>query len=376
MSTSLYTVNIGDTLTKIAAEYGLSSWKEIYYHPDNAGFRVKRPNPDRIYPGDKLRVPADPQGDNPPIRLVCSPPDTGDSELTVTPITAAILGTEDSDHFTSRDMPDHEVINLATFRRGDPSNAPTFLNAAGFKPRVGVFALRKKAFKQAIIVMLPPGYSGDGTLIAISHRLDQNHWYYEPLGYTDPLSPPLIRDMVNRMVLGRYGPQVVASKKKLALAYPVRASAKNRKGREELGLFVTDPTFAADALTEISRLCGATFRFDPASVEACGYSDGVFEFNKFLQTTRSTLTQRVVYNFDPTGMTGALAAPGTPKLQYCSGQTGDWRPGFEFMPIARWKNEAGYKRRKGRFATQHERYVYLHVECIPEYCLFLGLQFS
>jgi hypothetical protein len=52
-----YTIRSGDTLTHIAAREGFSSWRDIYYHPDNSAFRTKRPNPDRIFPGDVLIIP-------------------------------------------------------------------------------------------------------------------------------------------------------------------------------------------------------------------------------------------------------------------------------------------------------------------------------
>ncbi len=65
-----YVVQQGDWLSKIAAAHGYDSWKEIYYHPDNAAFRAKRPDPDLIYPGDVLvlpdRDPDSPGGDDPP----------------------------------------------------------------------------------------------------------------------------------------------------------------------------------------------------------------------------------------------------------------------------------------------------------------------
>ena len=52
-----HTVAQGETLTRIAKQYGLSSWKTIYNHPDNADFRALRSNPDIIYPGDTIAVP-------------------------------------------------------------------------------------------------------------------------------------------------------------------------------------------------------------------------------------------------------------------------------------------------------------------------------
>ena len=35
---SRYQIKQGDTLSKIAMTFGLSSWRDIYYHPDNALF--------------------------------------------------------------------------------------------------------------------------------------------------------------------------------------------------------------------------------------------------------------------------------------------------------------------------------------------------
>jgi hypothetical protein len=57
-----YTVRAGDSLSKIAKRYGLASWQDIYEHEKNAGFRKKRPDPDKIEPGDKIWVPEPPSG--------------------------------------------------------------------------------------------------------------------------------------------------------------------------------------------------------------------------------------------------------------------------------------------------------------------------
>jgi hypothetical protein len=52
-----YTVVSGDTLTAIARKHGFSDWRTIYNDPSNAPFRAKRPNPDRIFPGDEIVIP-------------------------------------------------------------------------------------------------------------------------------------------------------------------------------------------------------------------------------------------------------------------------------------------------------------------------------
>ncbi|MBX6424919.1 MAG: LysM peptidoglycan-binding domain-containing protein [Variibacter sp.] len=52
-----YTVQRGDTLSAIARRFGVPSWQAIYNHPNNAGFRARRPDPNLIYPGDVVFVP-------------------------------------------------------------------------------------------------------------------------------------------------------------------------------------------------------------------------------------------------------------------------------------------------------------------------------
>jgi hypothetical protein len=57
---SRYVVVSGDTLTAIARRFGFASWRDIYYHAENTPFRHKRPNPDKIFPGDELVIPGHP----------------------------------------------------------------------------------------------------------------------------------------------------------------------------------------------------------------------------------------------------------------------------------------------------------------------------
>ena len=52
-----YTVVSGDTLTKIAKQHGFDDWRVIYNHPSNAAFKAKRPDPDKIFPGDVIVIP-------------------------------------------------------------------------------------------------------------------------------------------------------------------------------------------------------------------------------------------------------------------------------------------------------------------------------
>ncbi len=56
-SPMIHVVQTGEYLDKIARNYGFASWKELYYAPENEGFRSKRPDPNTIYPGDELVIP-------------------------------------------------------------------------------------------------------------------------------------------------------------------------------------------------------------------------------------------------------------------------------------------------------------------------------
>lgn len=57
-----HTVRPGENLSSIARQYKLKSWKEIYWHEDNKGFRKKRHNENLIFPGDVVMIPGGPAG--------------------------------------------------------------------------------------------------------------------------------------------------------------------------------------------------------------------------------------------------------------------------------------------------------------------------
>lgn len=50
-------VKQGECLSSIAYHYGFADWHQIYDHARNAVFKEKRPNPNLIYPGDRLYIP-------------------------------------------------------------------------------------------------------------------------------------------------------------------------------------------------------------------------------------------------------------------------------------------------------------------------------
>ncbi|MGH8003256.1 MAG: PGRP and LysM peptidoglycan-binding domain-containing protein [Limisphaerales bacterium] len=50
-------VKQGESLPGIAKQYGFTDWKKIYDHPENQDFKKKRPNPNILFPGDKINIP-------------------------------------------------------------------------------------------------------------------------------------------------------------------------------------------------------------------------------------------------------------------------------------------------------------------------------
>jgi murein DD-endopeptidase MepM/ murein hydrolase activator NlpD len=57
MNVRHYIVESGDTMTSIGQKFGVP-WRQIYGLPENSVFRLRRPDPNRIQPGDVIAVPA------------------------------------------------------------------------------------------------------------------------------------------------------------------------------------------------------------------------------------------------------------------------------------------------------------------------------
>lgn len=52
-----HTVQQGEDLVRIAHRYHFLDYRTIYEHPSNAEFRRLRPDPNLIYPGDRINIP-------------------------------------------------------------------------------------------------------------------------------------------------------------------------------------------------------------------------------------------------------------------------------------------------------------------------------
>ena len=54
---SMHTVQQGEYLAFIAAQYGFNDWQTIWNDPNNADLKNQRQNPNVLYPGDQLYIP-------------------------------------------------------------------------------------------------------------------------------------------------------------------------------------------------------------------------------------------------------------------------------------------------------------------------------
>ena len=279
-----------------------------------------------------------------------------------------LTGSAGTNNLMPATVPPHMLINMSTFQAGVAANAPLFVQGGSWRARVGVFACRQGSVERAAILLLPETGTPDRVLVGITHVFAQsndNRAYYANLGWSNPLSPQLIADVTTRFVHQRWGPQVLASKKNMAFLLPVRAQG------DELGPF-RDGAFLREALEFMSAATSRAFTYD--HVEMFAYSSGIDDLNAMLPSVRSSLSLAAVYNLDPAG--GRSAHSSAVTKQFLSGQTthGQPRPGFEFMPLHRWMNEAD-------FASVNPRnsglvFDYLHNGVLPSYCLFLGIQLS
>lgn len=50
-------VRQGECLSRIARDFGFSDYRIIYDHSENAEFKRRRPNPNLIFPGDRIYIP-------------------------------------------------------------------------------------------------------------------------------------------------------------------------------------------------------------------------------------------------------------------------------------------------------------------------------
>lgn len=283
--------------------------------------------------------------------------------LSVRCITADALGGSPST-WRSTAVNDIWTIDVARFRPG-MGGLLNFVFCKGKPVKVAVFAANYEGVERAFIVMTPVTGTASNVLIVITHGFGQNDRYYSGLGYSNPLSPPLIRMVLDTFVLGRWGPQLMAVANDCALVLPVRARGG---GHGELGPFVTHPHLGTEVLTEMIMQTDRGFDMNGPIIVT--FSSGIYDTNTFIAAGGKGLGIRIACNQDPAG--GLPISQSVPiRKQYLSGQTtGGPRPGFEYMPFPRWENEPN---RKAMFGHPNDVFNYMHSWCIPMYTLHLAL---
>jgi hypothetical protein len=236
-----------------------------------------------------------------------------------------------------------------------------FVTGIGRPVRLRVFAAKIGDVERAFWLMLPLGGPVNSLMVVISHGFGQNYAYYSKLGYGNPLSKPLLEDVMNRFILFRWGQQVAATRPTMGLIMPVRSSASGG----ELGPFINHTGMGAQIVTTILLRADAAAAL--GSVNVVTFSSGIFDANTFIGSGGKGLKFGLMVNQDP-----ALGAHigGTNRKEYLSGWTASGpRAGFEFLPTPRWQNDPKFEEMKRQLGRE-----YLHTWALPTYTLAMALR--
>jgi hypothetical protein len=283
------------------------------------------------------------------------------SDGSVRVINREILGLEGTDNLITQIIPSFPVINLASFQPGHANNAFTFGAVAQTTGRLGIFAAEKNNVERAVIMLLPQNERPDGVLICITQGFGQAARQLNPLGWGNPLSYEFVHFALLKHVINRWGLQTLASRRNLAFMYILRARGN------ELGPFAHDGPFLQFVLEEINGLTNDAFSYDQC--EAFTFSSGIYEFNTFLAAAAGSVNINAVYAIDPVRSIAPQNPNGGRRRMYASGTAGGFLPGFEPMPLQRWRNEDAYDT-----PARNDVFNYLHNRCMPWYVLYLALQ--
>jgi hypothetical protein len=292
----------------------------------------------------------------------------GGGPITVRPITASIYGAADGNGLRPATLPAHKVVAPSSLRRGDPSDVLDFIPGREARARLGVFAAKQDGVERAALLLVPPSGAPERVLVGITYVFAQsahNLEVFEGLGWSNPLSPALIKWAANQFLGEHWGRQMMASGKSMAMLLPIRA-----KGHGELGPFA----HAAFLKKVLHLIAAQTEAFAPQTVEMFSFSSGISALNGLLPGMRGNLA--AVYNIDPSGGTAAAVPHGIKAWQVLSGFTthGKGRAGFEFLGEKRWAHEDKFSVRndKSEFPWGLSS-GYLHNYVMPYYCLHLGM---
>ncbi len=274
-----------------------------------------------------------------------------------------ILGMSSPNNLIAQILPATNIIREASYQRNKADSLLDFGTAPGKRGRLGIFGATKRGVERGVILLLPESGKPDSVLISITQQFAQAADTLDKVGWgTGPLAAGVVQYALLKHVINRYGAQLLASRKQMALMYILRA-----KG-DELGPFAADGEFVAQVLSDLQEVTNNAFH--AKNVEAFTYSSGIYDFNKFLSATASSVNFTTVYSIDPVNAMVTNGPPGAARKQFTRQRTGP--AGFDCLPVERWVNEPKYPLRQ---TMPHPwPFNYMHNHCMPNYALYLGLQ--
>jgi hypothetical protein len=231
-----------------------------------------------------------------------------------------------------------------------------------------VFAAKYGSVERAFVLTLLPGTRPRNLLVVIPHPFAQGRGvaYYGALGFfKDPLSLALVRNVIDRFALERWGSQLFAASRDYALLIPVPAGVGSGG---EIGPFITTSRIGTQLIGKLIAMTDGMIGAD--SVGLCCFSGGVHNANAFAAAGGKGLNIRFGCNQDPQGGTPLSGSIPT-RRQYLSGYTtGGPRPGFIYLPDPpSWSNDPLYAQRKSELGGE-----YPHTWAIPNYTLYMAMK--
>jgi hypothetical protein len=205
-------------------------------------------------------------------------------------------------------------------------------------------------------------------MVIIPHPFAQGRGIavYGGMGFfTDALSVPLIRYVIDRFALERWGSQVFAASDNYAVLMPVPAGVDHGG---EIGPFVSSPGVGTQLIQHLIGLSEGRMAADQVGI--CCFSGGIHNANSFIAAGGRGLNIRFGCNQDPVVGTPMSAAVPT-RRQFLSGYTtGGPRPGFIYLPEnPYWLADPSYALQKAALGGE-----YPHTWAVPNYTLYAALK--
>lgn len=291
------------------------------------------------------------------------------AQLDVRAITPQLFGGPADNIWRGSKVPAISLITNPPLLADKPAPLLSFTQKAAEKPvDFAVFAGKYGAIERAFVLVARQGTKPRNLLVVLPHPFAQGRGiaFYGGLGFfKDPLSLGLIRAVIDRFALERWGSQLLAARDDYALLIPVPAGVGHGG---EIGPFVTSPHIGTQLVARLMSLTDGRIGAD--TVGLCCFSGGVHNANMFVATGGKGLNIRFACNQDPVSGTPISAAIPA-RRQYLSGYTtGGARPGFIYLPESpSWKDEPRYAEMKAQLGGE-----YPHTWAIPNYTLYAALK--